>query len=65
MLTTFRFSFRVLLSAALFMAFAVIALGQSTATLQGTVTDQKGSGGAGSKDYGAQSSDRNRTHFTD
>jgi len=49
MLTTFRFSFRVLLSAALFMAFAVIALGQSTATLQGTVTDQKGSVVPGAK----------------
>jgi len=43
MQATLRFSFRVLSSAALLMAFAVAALGQSTATVQGTVTDQKGS----------------------
>ena len=49
MQATLRFSFRVLSSAALLMAFAVVALGQSTATVQGTVTDQKGSVVPGAK----------------
>ena len=49
MQATLRFSFRVLSSAALLMAFAVVAPGQSTATVQGTVTDQKGSVVPGAK----------------
>ena len=43
MLSTYKSSFRVLLLGALFLALATVALGQSTATLQGTVKDQKGS----------------------
>jgi outer membrane receptor protein involved in Fe transport len=49
MQSTHNASFRVLLLAALVLAFATVALGQSTATLQGTVKDQKGSVVSGAK----------------
>ena len=49
MLNTLKSSFRVLLMAALFLALATVALGQSTATLQGTVKDPKGSVVPGAK----------------
>jgi len=42
-------SFTLLLSALLFSVFSLTALGQSTATLQGTVTDQSGAVVAGAK----------------
>lgn len=46
---TYKSSFRVLLLAALFLGLATVAFGQSTATLQGTITDQKGSVVPGAK----------------
>ncbi len=49
MQSTHNASFRVLLLAALVLTFATVALGQSTATLQGTVKDQKGSVVPGAK----------------
>jgi hypothetical protein len=42
-LNTDKWWFRMPLLAALFLAFGALAMGQSTATVQGTVTDQKGS----------------------
>src|SRR6202048_1052152 len=66
MLSRYTSSFRVLLLGGLFLTLAPVAVGQSTATLQGTVKDQKGSVVPGAKATARnQSTGIERTSQTD